>query len=107
MKKKNSLIETISKRHLCHCMNMFKAGSGILTVRDSAGHELDTSFADNASLLLSDQHQRGTAAQTDQLLPEVEEALFQTEGPNSLLRQRRQGKLQLSNRLRVAKMASD
>lgn len=44
-------------------------------------------------LFLPDQHQGGAAAETDQLIPEVEEALLQTEGPNSLLCQRCQGEL--------------
>lgn len=45
------------------------------------------------SLLPPDEYKGGTVAETDQLVPEVEKALLQTERPNALLRQRRQGKL--------------
>lgn len=62
-----------------------------------AGREPDVRFADTVSVLLPDQHQGGTAAEADQLVPEVEEALLQTKGANSLLCQRCQGELSSSN----------
>ena len=38
-----------------------------------------------------DKYKGGIVAETDELIPEVEKALLQTERPNSLLRQRCQG----------------
>lgn len=42
--------------------------------------------------LVLDKYKGGIAAETDQLISEVEKALLQTERANSLLRQRCQGK---------------
>lgn len=53
------------------------------------------------SLFPADEHKGGTVAKADQLVPEVEEALLQTEGPNAVLRQGCQGEVQMLNARRT------